>query len=83
MVVRHYRDAVCHCRWPTPVIKQKHRRIKVEFVFDYRDLLDISDIQTNPQNFVAEELQKMKAAGISSMAVYESTLAEFKESRRI
>ena len=33
--------------------------------------------------YVSTELPKMKAAGISSMAVYESTLAEFKESRRI
>ena len=56
---------------------------QVEFVFDYRDLLDIADVQTNPQNFVKTELKNMKAAGISSMAVYESTFAEFKESRRI
>jgi hypothetical protein len=56
---------------------------QVEFVFDYRDLLDIADVQTNPQNFVKTELGNMKAAGISSMAVYESTLAEFKETRRI
>ncbi|MDD9271940.1 DUF5693 family protein [Paenibacillus sp. MAHUQ-63] len=55
----------------------------VEFVFDYRDLLDISDVQTNPQSFVTEQLKNMKAAGIGSMAVYESTLAEFKESRHI
>ncbi|RTE02046.1 DUF5693 family protein [Paenibacillus whitsoniae] len=55
----------------------------VEFVFDYRDLLDIADLQTNPQKFVQDQLGKMKAAGIGSMAVYESTLAEFKESRRI
>ncbi|WP_337950985.1 DUF5693 family protein [Paenibacillus sp. HWE-109] len=56
---------------------------QVEFVFDYRDLLDISDIQTNPQSFVAQQLKNMKAAGIQSLAVYESTLAELKESRRI
>ncbi|WP_328803429.1 DUF5693 family protein [Paenibacillus silvestris] len=55
----------------------------VEFVFDYRDLLDISDVQTNPQSFVAQQLKNMKAAGIGSMAVYESTLGEFKESRHI
>lgn len=55
----------------------------VEFVFDYRDLLDISDVQTNPQSFAAQQLKNMKAAGIRSMAVYESTLAEFKSSRRI
>ncbi|NOV04397.1 hypothetical protein GC097_30940 [Paenibacillus sp. LMG 31457] len=55
----------------------------VEFVFDYRDLLDISDVQTNPQSFVAQQLKNMKAAGIGSMSVYESTLSEFKESRHI
>ncbi|WP_407870108.1 DUF5693 family protein [Paenibacillus sp. P36] len=55
----------------------------VEFVFDYRDLLDISDLQTNPQSFIAQQLKNMKAAGIGSMAVYESTLGEFKESRHI
>lgn len=55
----------------------------VEFVFDYRDILDISDVQTNPQSFVTEQLKNMKAAGINSMAVYESTLSEFKESRHI
>ncbi|MBD0384287.1 DUF5693 family protein [Paenibacillus sedimenti] len=56
---------------------------KVEFVFDYRDLLDIADIQTNPQSFVTEQLKNMKAAGIGSMAVYESTLSELRSSRRI
>nr|WP_240344140.1 DUF5693 family protein [Paenibacillus sp. SYP-B3998] len=56
---------------------------QVEFVFDYRDLLDIADIQTNPQSFAADQLNNMKAAGIGSMAVYESTLSEFRESRRI
>ncbi|TXK75080.1 DUF5693 family protein [Paenibacillus sp. N3.4] len=56
---------------------------KVEFVFDYRDLLDIADIQTNPQSFVTQQLTNMKAAGITSMSVYESTLSELRESRRI
>lgn len=55
----------------------------VEFVFDYRDLLDIADLQTNPQSFVTQQLKNMKDAGIGSMAVYESTLGEFKESRHI
>ncbi|MFD0696807.1 DUF5693 family protein [Paenibacillus sp. GCM10027628] len=56
---------------------------KVEFVFNYRNLLDIADIQTNPQNFVADQLKNMKAAGIGSMSVFESTLNELRESRRI
>jgi hypothetical protein len=56
---------------------------QVEIVFDYRDLLDIADVRTNPQSFVTEQLGQMKAAGVHSMAVYESTLAELKLSRRI
>lgn len=56
---------------------------KVEFVFDYRDLLEISDTKPNPAQFVDEQLKKMKQAGINSMAVYESTLSELRLSRRI
>lgn len=56
---------------------------KVEFVFDYRDLLEISETKPNPAQFVDEQLKKMKQAGITSMAVYESTLNELRLSRRI
>lgn len=55
----------------------------VEFVFNYRSLLDVSDLKTNPRAFVDGELAKMKAAGVTSLAVFESTLQELKESRRI
>jgi hypothetical protein len=55
----------------------------VEFVFDYRDLLEISDTKPNPGAFVEEQLKKMKQAGIGSLAVYESTLNELRLSRRI
>lgn len=56
---------------------------QVEFVFDYRDLLDISEYKPEPMQFVAEQLVKMKAAGIFSMAVYESTLNELRQSRHL
>lgn len=56
---------------------------RVEFVFDYRDLLEIADYKTNPRQFVEEQLKEMKKAGIRSLAVYESTLSELKLSRRI
>ena len=36
---------------------------QVEFVFDYRDLLDISDIQTNPQTFVAAAAEEYESSG--------------------
>lgn len=56
---------------------------KVEFVFDYRDLLEISDYKPNPRQFVADQLAEMKKRGIQSLAIYESTLNELKLSRRI
>ncbi|MFE5324133.1 DUF5693 family protein [Paenibacillus sp. NPDC056579] len=56
---------------------------KVEFVFDYRDLLEISDTQTDPRQFVTNQVKEMKKAGIQSMAIYESTLNELRLARRI
>jgi len=55
----------------------------VEFVFDFRDLQDIADTQPKPAQFVDEQLQLMKKAGITSMSVYESTLQELQTARRI
>lgn len=62
--------------------EQKTAR-KVEFVFDYRDLLEISDTQTDPRQFVTNQVKEMKKAGILSIAIYESTLNELKLARRI
>ncbi|MDT2256778.1 hypothetical protein P7H06_05805 [Paenibacillus larvae] len=31
---------------------------QVEFVFDYRNLLDIADLRTNPEQFVQDQLKK-------------------------
>ncbi|GIP35578.1 DUF5693 family protein [Paenibacillus sp. J2TS4] len=56
---------------------------KVEFVFDYRDLLDIAEYRANPREFVDQELDAMKRAGIESMAVYESTLNELRLAQRV
>jgi len=64
-------------------IKTERTAHQVEFVFDYRDLLEISDFKTNPRQFVDNQLEKMKASGIHALAVYESTLNELKLSRRI
>ncbi|SMF67012.1 hypothetical protein SAMN05661091_0324 [Paenibacillus uliginis N3/975] len=55
----------------------------VEFVFDYRDLVDISVYRTRPQDYIAEQLDRLKQAGVGSMALFESTLDEFVKSRRI
>lgn len=49
---------------------------KVEFVFDYRALVQVASYQAHPKEFIDEQLTNMKDAGIHSMAVYESTLEE-------
>jgi hypothetical protein len=56
---------------------------KVEFVFDYRDLLEIADLQTDPRQFVTDQLKALKKNGVHSMAMYEATLNELRLSRRI
>ncbi|MGV2788481.1 hypothetical protein GNF98_22980, partial [Clostridium perfringens] len=33
---------------------------KVELVFDYRDLLDVAVYQSKPQDFVSEQLDRLK-----------------------
>lgn len=63
--------------------RTEHTSKRVEFVFDYRDLLEISDTKPNPRAYVEDQLKKMKQAGIGSLAVYESTLNELKLARRI
>lgn len=55
----------------------------VEIVFDYRDLLEASAYRPNPESYIQDSLKTMKEAGIGSMAVYESSLDELKNSRRI
>lgn len=55
----------------------------VEIVVDYQDLVHIASYQANPQRFIEEELGKMKAIGIPSLAVFESSLHELAMHRRI
>ncbi|MFC5403609.1 DUF5693 family protein [Cohnella soli] len=47
-----------------------------EIVMDYRDLLQVSSTQPNPQVFVQEQLKRLKDAGVNAMTVFESTLEE-------
>ncbi|CAM3695598.1 DUF5693 domain-containing protein [Cohnella lubricantis] len=49
---------------------------KVEFVMDYRDLLQASMTQPDPQSYVDKQLTLLKSAGVNAMSVYESTLEE-------
>ncbi|MBW7475017.1 hypothetical protein K0T92_09690 [Paenibacillus oenotherae] len=55
----------------------------VEFVYDYKDLVQIASYQAHPQEFIQEHLGKMKEAGIETMAVFESSLEELSWAGRI
>ncbi len=55
----------------------------VEIVMDYRDVLDIAVYKPNPRTFIDDQLQRMKEVGITTFAVFESTLDELKRLRRI
>ncbi|WP_156130601.1 DUF5693 family protein [Paenibacillus durus] len=55
----------------------------VEIVFDYRDLVDAASYRSNPQNYLSEQLDRLKEAGVQSMAVYESTLGDYRKARRV
>ncbi|WP_195573654.1 DUF5693 family protein [Paenibacillus sp. 1001270B_150601_E10] len=56
---------------------------QVELVFDYRDLVDMSVYQPNPSQYIKDQLGVLKDAGIQSMAMFESSLQEFKSAKRI
>lgn len=53
---------------------------QVEFVFDFRDLLEIAQFKENPNAFIDEHVALMKQFGVGAMAVYESTLLELQMS---
>lgn len=56
---------------------------QVEYVFDYRDIVDVSERQARPQGFLTEKLAMLKESGITTMAVYESSLKELQLSGRL
>ncbi|WP_141506498.1 DUF5693 family protein [Paenibacillus luteus] len=56
---------------------------QIEYVFDYRDIIEVAEKQPRPQIFLAEKLAMLKEAGIATMAVYESSLKELQISGRL
>lgn len=56
---------------------------QIEYVFDYRDLIEVSEYQSRPQQFLEENLQLLKDAGITTMSVYESSLKELMQAGRL
>lgn len=55
----------------------------VEYVFDYRDIVEVAELQPRPQQFLNEKLARLKEAGITTMAVYESSLRELMQAGRL
>lgn len=55
----------------------------IEFVFDYRDLVDAASYRANPQDYISQQLDRLKAAGVQSMAIYENTLDDYRKARRL
>lgn len=55
----------------------------VEMIFDYRDLVQVSSYQGNPSAWMNEQLDVLQEAGIHTMAVYQATLTELSNARRI
>lgn len=56
---------------------------QVEFVLNYRDLITVASYQPHPQDYIREQLQLMKNAGIGSVALYQSNLSELQSSGRL
>ncbi|MEK3883922.1 DUF5693 family protein [Paenibacillus sp. PL2-23] len=56
---------------------------RVEYVFDYRDIVEVAELQPKPREFVEDKLEGLKSAGITTMAVYESSLKELKQAGRL
>ncbi|MCI3921375.1 DUF5693 family protein [Paenibacillus sp. TRM 82003] len=56
---------------------------QVEFVFDYRDVLEVSSYRSKPSEYMLDRLLEMKEAGVHSLAIYESSLRELELSGRI
>lgn len=55
----------------------------VEFVFDYRDLLEVAAYRSKPSEYAMQRLLELKQAGVGAMAVYESSLRELELSGRV
>lgn len=56
---------------------------QVEYVFDYRDLVEVADYQARPQQYVAEQLKNLKYVGVTTMSLYESTFRELAQAGRL
>lgn len=64
-------------------VKTESSSNKVEVVFNFRGLLDISTYKENPEQYLDQQLSELKAAGVTTMALFESTLDEMVKAHQI
>lgn len=55
----------------------------VELIFNYRSLLESSIYQPDPEAYMNEQLDKLKGAGVGTIALFESNLDELAKSHRL
>lgn len=55
----------------------------VEYVFDYRDLEEVANYQSDVAKFLDEKLLALKEAGVQTMSLYESSLKDLMQSGRL
>lgn len=56
---------------------------QVDIVADYQDLFTIAHYQAHPEQYLDEQLLRLKEAGVTSIALYESTLNDLEMQRRL
>lgn len=56
---------------------------QVEFLLDHQDLVRVASFHAHPQSYLKEQYERIKEAGISSLAVFESNLIDLEAQRRI
>ena len=66
--------AAFYIGWNRHIVEENN--MTVELVFDYDDIVELARIEGVPMQTVMEQ---MKDAGVSSLAVYESTLKKLSE----
>lgn len=56
---------------------------QIEYVMNYRDIELIASYQYNPSAFIDKQMQQMKEAGVTTMAVFETTLDDLVTAKRL
>ncbi|HEY3425365.1 MAG TPA: DUF5693 family protein [Negativicutes bacterium] len=64
--------------WQRHVVEENNSR--VELVMDYEDIIELAQVEGIP---LSKVMQQFKAAGITSLAVYESTLEKLNKSGKV